>query len=138
MKVLELFAGSRSFSKVAEEMGMETFTTDIKPFEKIDLVIDILELDNDLLMQKLFEKGIDKIQDINPLKEGRFTQFLENTKTGDYVKKLTAPGTVSRGLIDRQIVTEGFGIKDLGYDTQFDPVGFDPQTEARKRYNPYR
>ena len=85
-----------------------------------------------------FEKGIDKIQDINPLKEGRFTQFLENTKTGDYVKKLTAPGTVSRGLIDRQIVTEGFGIKDLGYDTQFDPVGFDPQTEARKRYNPYR
>ena len=61
MKVLELFAGSRSFSKVAEEMGMETFTTDIHPFEKIDLVIDILELDNDLLMQKLFEKGIDNI-----------------------------------------------------------------------------
>ena len=24
MKVLELFAGSRSFSKVAEELGMET------------------------------------------------------------------------------------------------------------------
>ena len=61
MKVLELFAGSRSFSKVAEEMGMETFTSDIKPFEKIDLVIDILELDNDLLMQKLFKKGIDNI-----------------------------------------------------------------------------
>ena len=61
MKVLELFAGSRSFSKVAEEMGMETFTSDIKPFEKIDLVIDILELDNDLLMQKLFIKGIDNI-----------------------------------------------------------------------------
>ena len=61
MKVLELFAGSRSFSKVAEEMGMQTFTTDIKPFDKIDLVTDILELDNDLLMQKLFEKGIDNI-----------------------------------------------------------------------------
>tara|TARA_Y100000004_G_scaffold94988_1_gene106418 strand:- start:314 stop:994 length:681 start_codon:yes stop_codon:yes gene_type:complete len=61
MKVLELFAGSRSFSKVAEEMGMKTFTTDIKPFDKIDLVIDILELDNDLLMQKLFEKGIDNV-----------------------------------------------------------------------------
>ena len=61
MKVLELFAGSRSFSKVAENMGMETFTTDIKDFEKIDLVIDILELDNDLLMKKLFEKGLDNI-----------------------------------------------------------------------------
>ena len=43
MKVLELFAGSRSFSKVAEEMGMETFTTDIKDFEKIDYVVDILD-----------------------------------------------------------------------------------------------
>ena len=55
MKVLELFAGSRSFSKVAEEMWMQTFTTDIKPFDKIDLVTDILELDNALVMQKLFE-----------------------------------------------------------------------------------
>ena len=45
MKVLELFAGSRSFSKVAEEMGMETFTSDIKPFEKIDYVCDILDFD---------------------------------------------------------------------------------------------
>ena len=43
MKVLELFAGSRSFSKVAEEMGMETFTTDYKDFDKIDYVVDILD-----------------------------------------------------------------------------------------------
>ena len=45
MKVLELFAGSRSFSKVAEKMGMETFTTDYKDFEKIDYVCDILDFD---------------------------------------------------------------------------------------------
>lgn len=45
MKVLELFAGSRSFSKVAEKMGMETFTSDYKPFEKIDYVVDILKFD---------------------------------------------------------------------------------------------
>ena len=44
MNVLELFAGSRSFSKVAEELGHKTFTTDIKAFKKIDLVIDILDL----------------------------------------------------------------------------------------------
>lgn len=45
MKVLELFAGSRSFSKVATEMGMETFTTDYKAFDKIDYVVDILDFD---------------------------------------------------------------------------------------------
>ena len=45
MKVLELFAGSRSFSKVAEKMGMETFTTDYKDFDKIDYVCDILDFD---------------------------------------------------------------------------------------------
>jgi len=45
MKVLELFAGSRSFSKVAEEMGMTTFTTDYKSFDKIDYVCDILDFD---------------------------------------------------------------------------------------------
>mgnify|MGYP003153211928 CR=1 FL=1 len=41
MKVLELFAGSRSFSKVAEELGHETFAVDINDFEGIDLVKDI-------------------------------------------------------------------------------------------------
>ena len=45
MKVLELFAGSRSFSKVAEQIGMETFTTDYKDFDKIDYVCDILDFD---------------------------------------------------------------------------------------------
>ena len=41
MKGLELFAGSRSFSKVAESYGMETFAIDINPFDNIDLVADI-------------------------------------------------------------------------------------------------
>ena len=43
MKVLELFAGSRSFSKVAKQMGMKTFTTDFKDFNNIDYVVDILD-----------------------------------------------------------------------------------------------
>ena len=43
MKVLELFAGSRSFSKVAEEMGMETFTSDFKDFDKINYVVDFMD-----------------------------------------------------------------------------------------------
>jgi|TARA_R110000824_G_scaffold7395_1_gene33196 hypothetical protein len=41
MKVLELFAGSRSFSKVAEELGHETFSVDVNNFDGIDLVKDI-------------------------------------------------------------------------------------------------
>ena len=47
MKVLELFAGSRSFSKVAESYGFETYTTDFKAFDKIDKVCDIFEFDYD-------------------------------------------------------------------------------------------
>ena len=45
MKVLELFAGSKSFSKVAEQIGMKTYTTDYKDFYKIDYVCNILEFD---------------------------------------------------------------------------------------------
>jgi len=47
MKILELFAGSRSFSKVAEELGHETFSVDIKDFDNIDYVTDILDFDID-------------------------------------------------------------------------------------------
>lgn len=45
MKVLELFAGSRSIGKVAESRGHEVFSIDINPFEGIDLVKDINELE---------------------------------------------------------------------------------------------
>lgn len=45
MNVLELFAGSRSFSKEAEKLGMNTFTSDYKNFDNIDYVTDILEFD---------------------------------------------------------------------------------------------
>ena len=45
MKILELFAGSRSFSKVAEEYGHETFAVDINDFDNIDYVTDILDFD---------------------------------------------------------------------------------------------
>lgn len=45
IKVLELFAGSRSIGTTAEELGMTVFSSDINPFEKIDYVVDILEFD---------------------------------------------------------------------------------------------
>ena len=45
MKVLELFAGSCSFSNVAKKYGFETLTTDIEQFGEIDIVEDILKLD---------------------------------------------------------------------------------------------
>jgi len=40
MKVLELYAGSRSIGKVAESRGHEVCSVDVKPFEGIDLVKD--------------------------------------------------------------------------------------------------
>ena len=45
IKVLELSAGSRSFSKVAEEFGYKTYCTDFKPFDKINQVCDIFDFD---------------------------------------------------------------------------------------------
>jgi len=41
MKLLELFAGSRSVGREAEKLGMEVFSVDVKNFENIDLVQDI-------------------------------------------------------------------------------------------------
>jgi len=46
MRVLELFAGSRSIGKVAEQFGWEVFSVDINDFEGIDYVTDILDFDN--------------------------------------------------------------------------------------------
>jgi hypothetical protein len=40
-RILELHAGSRSIGNVADKMGMEVFSVDWQPFEKINLAIDI-------------------------------------------------------------------------------------------------
>lgn len=45
MKVLELFAGSRSIGKASEILGYEVFSSDITDFGGIDYVVDILEFD---------------------------------------------------------------------------------------------
>lgn len=44
INLLELFAGSRSIGKVAEELGMNVFSVDWQNFEGIDLAIDIGEM----------------------------------------------------------------------------------------------
>jgi hypothetical protein len=45
MKVLELFAGSRSIGKACESLGYEVFSSDITDFGGIDYVVDILDFD---------------------------------------------------------------------------------------------
>lgn len=44
IKVVELFAGSKSVGNVAKRMGMTVFSVDWKPFDGIDLVSDIGEM----------------------------------------------------------------------------------------------
>lgn len=46
MKVLELFAGSRSIGKEAHKKGMRVFSSDIEQFGGIDYVVDILDFDH--------------------------------------------------------------------------------------------
>lgn len=45
MKVLELFAGSRSVGKVAEDLGFQVFSSDIYGFDNINYKTDILDFD---------------------------------------------------------------------------------------------
>jgi site-specific DNA-cytosine methylase len=45
MKVLELFAGSRSIGKEAEKLNFNVFSSDINNFDRIDYVVNILEFD---------------------------------------------------------------------------------------------
>lgn len=49
MKVLELFAGSRSVGKVAEVLGYEVFSSDINAFDGIDYVVDILDFEESVV-----------------------------------------------------------------------------------------
>lgn len=45
IRVLELFAGSRSVGKVAESMGMEVFSVDWTDYEGIDLQMDVEKME---------------------------------------------------------------------------------------------
>ena len=49
MKILELFAGSRSIGKAGEKLGHEVFSSDIEQFGGIDYVVDILKFDTDVV-----------------------------------------------------------------------------------------
>jgi len=52
MIVWEFFAGSRSFSKVAEERGHTTYTTDIIGFDEIDQTCNIFDFDIEKALEK--------------------------------------------------------------------------------------
>jgi hypothetical protein len=47
IKILELFAGSRSIGKVAEQLEMQVFSVDWKKYDGINLSIDIEDLESD-------------------------------------------------------------------------------------------
>ena len=45
MKILELFAGSRSIGNAAEQLGFQVYSSDINAFKDINYVSDILQFD---------------------------------------------------------------------------------------------
>ena len=45
MKVLELFAGSRSIGKAADRLAFDVYSSDIEQFGGIDYVVDIMDFD---------------------------------------------------------------------------------------------
>ena len=49
MKILELFAGTKSFSNVADKLGHTTFTSDYDQQFNTDYVVDIIEFDNSII-----------------------------------------------------------------------------------------
>lgn len=49
LRMVELFAGTRSIGRVAEERGWSVWSTDLYPFERMDAVTDILDLDPDVV-----------------------------------------------------------------------------------------
>lgn len=58
MITVELFCGTKSFSKVAKELGHETFTVDIDPKLEPDLVCNILDFKIEMLPEKFRSPNI--------------------------------------------------------------------------------
>ena len=53
IRILELFAGAKSFSRIAETDGHETFTVDVSPEYAPDLCLDILDVSVERLMERI-------------------------------------------------------------------------------------
>ena len=49
MKIVELFAGSRSLGRAADSMGHNVFSVDWEKYDKIDLAIDVEEMTTDMV-----------------------------------------------------------------------------------------
>lgn len=52
MKILEVYCGTKSFSKVAKSKGQEVFTIDFNPKFKPDMVVDMLYFNKNMLPKK--------------------------------------------------------------------------------------
>jgi hypothetical protein len=49
MKIVELFAGSRSLGRAAEQLNHNVFSVDWEKYDKIDLAIDVEEMTTDMV-----------------------------------------------------------------------------------------
>lgn len=92
MQTVELYAGTRSFSKVAKELGHETFTTDYEEIDGQDLVADI-----QTLSAKDFPTPVEMLW-ASPPCEGFSVASIGKNWTGGYRAYIPKTETAERSI----------------------------------------
>ena len=89
MKVLELFAGSRSIGKAAESLGYEVYSSDLNEFDGIDYPINILDFDISKVSTKDYHADLMKMSTGGDtmLKNPRKADLDKDGKLSSYEKK---------------------------------------------------
>lgn len=125
MRILELFCGTKSFSKVAEEQGNECFTIDIEKKFNPTLCIDILDFDISMLngfkpdviwaSPPCTEYSHAKRTGIRNIKEAN--RIVEKTK--EIIKELKPKYWIienpQTGLLKKQPMMFGLHFEDVSY-----------------------
>ena len=101
MKILELFAGSRSIGKEADKMGYEVFSIDWEAYENINLSIDVQDLkieDVPFIPDFIWASPDCTTYSIAACSKHRTDSVIPKS---DYAKKCDAVNTHYLKLIDR-------------------------------------
>lgn len=98
IKILELFAGSRSIGKAAESLGFEVFSVDWEKYDGIDLAIDIEQMTPEMV--PFVPDGVWASPDCKTYSIAAISHHRNGTEPkSDYAKKCDAVNTHFISLI---------------------------------------